>query len=486
MSSFGFLLATSFWYFAATLLTRIGYLVLLPLYSYLFTPEQFGEINTVKSAMTLIGSIAILSLSSAYSRYFQDYKQNPSALRSLFSSLTIFIFGWGTLVTLIYVFAFERLNFIDNISYSVLLMAGFGAFLTEINNFFSMHFKVKFKSRLIFALALVYFVFSNGFILLLLYTHKQHSFDYFAGQFLANLLVFVLFVGVYIPREKIFGLEVDKHKLKESLLFALPLTPGILANWINSLSDRVLLTYFGYVAQTGIYSVAANIAQGVYLLSDAVTQAQTPAGLSRLLEDFKQGEAEIFTFLHRFTLILALSTVCLSLFCEELIALLFSKEYAMAFQVVPILAFAYIFGGIYRCFHPFTYYFKQNWISSTGAVVAALLNAGLNILLIPKYGQFASAFTTLLSVMIYMFWLIFWLARLNKLKFPLGPTYRIVSVGAATIGLYYGIFYFFPMPISAAKIAIKLSLLAAFLISFLWTGELKDLYLELRNSRRKV
>ena len=95
------------------------------------------------------------------------------------------------------------------------------------------------------------------------------------------------------------------------------------------------------------------------------------------------------------------------LFSKELIYIFADSAYSEAHIIIPIIAFSYVLGSQQRIFSTIIAFYKKNWVISTGGIIQAATNLGLNIIFIPRYGYIAAAYTTLISVFLYTFWIYF-------------------------------------------------------------------------------
>jgi O-antigen/teichoic acid export membrane protein len=204
--------------------------------------------------------------------------------------------------------------------------------------------------------------------------------------------------------------------LKRSLVFSLPLLPGLATSWITSLSDRLILAYYGRIAEVGLYSISFLIAQMVYFINDAVMRVQGPIGYSALTENIIEGKKQLSEFLSVFIWGLILIYLMITLFSKELLFLFANSRYHSAYKIVAILAFIYVLGGVYRPFSIIISYHSKTWLIAAASILSAIVNAALNFAFIPYFGQLAAAWSTLFSVLTYTIWVIIWAQKIYKIK----------------------------------------------------------------------
>jgi O-antigen/teichoic acid export membrane protein len=180
------------------------------------------------------------------------------------------------------------------------------------------------------------------------------------------------------------------------LRYAIPLIPASIAFWIVNLSSRYFIQAYSTTSEVGVYQLGANIAMIMAIITTAFQQAWGPFGLSI----YKQPEAQIVyanVFLIYVWLTVSLGTA-LAIFAPEIIYVFATSDYIGASTIVGILAFGYVFIGL-------------NYIANTGpaivkdmrpfgraAIIAAVINISLNLLLVPILGKTGSAISTLISL----------------------------------------------------------------------------------------
>jgi O-antigen/teichoic acid export membrane protein len=174
----------------------------------------------------------------------------------------------------------------------------------------------------------------------------------------------------------------------------------------------------------------------MYFLTDAVTQVQDPIAMSALTEDVEAGKRQISEFLSVFLWTVLAVFLLLTLFSEEVLAVLTAPAYHEAYTLVGFFALAYVWGAIYRVFTTVLMYRRLLWVISSGAIVSVVLNLALMFALIPGLGRPAAAVAFLISTATYAAWIVWWSQRAEPVPLNwrvLGPTFAATAVA---IGAY--------------------------------------------------
>jgi O-antigen/teichoic acid export membrane protein len=81
-------------------------------------------------------------------------------------------------------------------------------------------------------------------------------------------------------------------------------------------------------------------------------------------------------------------------------------------------------------------YHKKNWIFSSGGILQGSLNLLLNLLFIPVFGYVFAAYSTVVSVLFFTLWIIYWSFKIDSLQ--LNTTkYIIILILFSTASLIF-------------------------------------------------
>jgi len=188
--------------------------------------------------------------------------------------------------------------------------------------------------------------------------------------------------------------------LKEALIFSLGLLPMTASAWVSGHFDKLLITWFGSKTQSGIYSVSFELGRIIELLVMSLFMVYTPMIYAMLKEDARKHIARIAQFQSFYFHTIIGMAFIISLFSPEIFKLLLNEKYHAGIGLVPIIAFAFVFGGARKLYATLIYYHKLTILISIGGIMQALISFGINVLMIPTYGGEAAAWAKLISMLI--------------------------------------------------------------------------------------
>ena len=238
------------------------------------------------------------------------------------------------------------------------------------------------------------------------------------GNFGTAMCLFLFYV-IYFIRKGLLRFEFNFSMLKESLSFSIPLFPIFAGAWIAGLSDRLVIANYVSLASVGLYSVGFTIGKLLYIVQDTITQVIGPISMSGLIADKDNTKLKIANSALLVWLLMIYINFGMYLFAKELIWVFADDAYKEAFIIIPIIGLSYVFGSQQRIFSTVISFHKKNWVVSSGGIIQAVSNLGMNLLLVPKFGYIAAAYSTIITLFLYSIWLYYWAQRYEKINYDL-------------------------------------------------------------------
>ncbi|MGI9543359.1 MAG: flippase [Cyclobacteriaceae bacterium] len=241
------------------------------------------------------------------------------------------------------------------------------------------------------------FLFAIGALLIFKLNIEGAILAYLFGQF-TTILVLVRYLPEIGKIRNIF--RIEKYA-SDSLTYAFKTHLSNMLSFINYRADLFLINFFLGPLFTGIYLVAVQITERAWILSQVVSTVLLP-----YLADLKEDEAlrlKLTPFMARsIFLVTLLGSILMGLLAQWLIDVLFGDEFQKATRVLLWLLPGICFGSVSRVY--------ANDISARGkpelnfyaAIVVVLVNIGLNLALIPKFGLVGGAWATSVAYLLNM------------------------------------------------------------------------------------
>ncbi len=195
--------------------------------------------------------------------------------------------------------------------------------------------------------------------------------------------IFVFFVAklykAFIPR------KISGAVMKDLLKFCLPLVPSTIFWWITGVSDRYMVAYMRSDAENGLYAAAYKIPT---LLTYVVTIFNDAWRLSAVSEsEDRERCADFYSQIYKYYIAaMFVGGGILSVGAQIFAKILFAESYFAAWIFIPVLSAATIFTALDTFLGSVYFTVKKTFMSLLTSLIGAVVNIGLNLLLIPEWG----------------------------------------------------------------------------------------------------
>lgn len=376
-------------------ISRFIGIFLVPLYTRVFSPADYGVIALVTSLIGLLSTFIVLGLDNSSGRWFYDTDntaQRKSVISSWFWCQTVV----GLIAALIMsLFAPQiAVLLLGSPEYATVvrvaaLMIPLGTFRKVLGNWLRYQRQAWMTTVYLTASSLG----TIGLIALFVLVWRQGLVGLYWAQVIAAVLTALVAVAIF--KSWIASQYISWKLLKEMLVFGLPLVPAGIASWVRASSDRFILQMFRETSEIGLYAVAGTIASGVALITGAFQMAWGPFAFSILHE---RDSVRVYTkVLSVYSLLGCLLGTALSLFAPLFLHILTPLEYFSAASCVPYLVFSYLATGAIYIVAIGSSIAKRSLPIAVSIFIGAGVNALLNFVLIPYFGKEGAAFSALVS-----------------------------------------------------------------------------------------
>jgi O-antigen/teichoic acid export membrane protein len=221
--------------------------------------------------------------------------------------------------------------------------------------------------------------------------------------------------------------------IRRFLAFSIPQIPSGILLWVISASDRYFITHLLDLSQAGIYSASYSLGSLISVFYSPISFVLLPS-LSRFWDN-KQVERvkNYLEYSNKLFLALAIPGAAgLFILSQPLLEILARPEYAVGGELVLLIALGVLLLGVYQINLYIMYLVeKTKWLPLM-ILVAAAVNAGINIALIPQVGLIGAAISTIAAYLVLAAIVTIWARNVIHYKLDL---FFIGKVILATIAM---------------------------------------------------
>ena len=261
--------------------------LLVPLYTYTLTNEDFGVSDIVFTTINFLIPIFSIQVTDGLLRFGLDKKEDKNkVINSTFRILLI-----GSIFSII----FSPLLMISStlkswIPYLIIILN-----LRIYRDVFSIILKIDDKNKLFAVDSILYTLILCLSSLLLLVVFKIGISGYFFSYIIANSFSIIFIIIVSRMNIRDIKKSKDGSVLKRLLFYSAPLVINSISYWITTASDRYMVNYYSGPADVGLYAIAAKIPTIVTTFTGVFSQAWLISSISEV--DNKEN-SKFFWFEH--------------------------------------------------------------------------------------------------------------------------------------------------------------------------------------------
>ncbi|MGL6115872.1 MAG: oligosaccharide flippase family protein [Cetobacterium sp.] len=372
--------------------------------------DMFNLINSFGTA------IAVLGMYDAIFREFFEDRENNNYQIKVTSTGLIIVLG-SSIVMILLTLLFNKyitILLFENLKYQGLVsLSAFAIGIAGISTIVAAPTRMR-NNRRVYLYTGVFFpilgFLATYSLIKLNYTYEAIVYSNL-GVSLTSLITF------YILNKRDFEFKsFDKKIMKELFKIGLPLLPTFLIYWVYNSMDRVMINRMLGPTELGIYSVGAKVASVSQLVYTAFAGGWQYFAFSTMKDDDQvELNSKVFEYL-------GIVSFCLFIIAQPFIKpvfnLFFTGEYIKGSEVFSYLFLSPLMLMLFQIIANQVIVIKKSYLSTVALSIGAVLNIGLNYILIRNSGISGAALSTLLSYIISILFMscICYRYRLIKLK----------------------------------------------------------------------
>ena len=404
MSEIKTLMHQSSHFFAGQILIMAAGFISFPILTRIFSLGDYGILGIITTTVLIATAVAKLGLPGWIVQFYAEFKLNKR-LDSFQSTILISSVGCAaTVAILFYVLGhlFRSKIFEKNIV-NLIPIVSMIIFTSCTSDILTSFLRAEQRTKLYNLVAIIrrYGALTLGILLALFIVKGLYGF-YF-GQVLTGIVVLSFLIFISAKRQKISVRNFSTGVFRDSIRFGLPMVGGEMGHLILNYADRYLVQLYLGSISLGLYIAGYNLSTYVTeMFMYPINYAMTPIYMNILVKKGEEETRKFFTRAFRYFLMIMVAVVFgFIAIGKDLISILAGSRYLEAYSVLPYVV---IGQSIYACsiiLNNGLFIKKKTHVVMYVISVAGLLNIGLNIISIPRFGILGAAQATLISNTFY-------------------------------------------------------------------------------------
>lgn len=376
----------------------------VPILTRLFLPAEYGVYALAAGAIDFLYTLAFSGLGAGVVRFYPAYRVR-SALSTFYVTLGMSVGFTITLVSVVCLLGLANLQRYLEPSLSALLTLSIFVFVAQAPYAILMNLlRAQERSKLFTIVELLTSYVSIGLGLLLVMQFGFRMDGLLWGALLAYAVVLPF---LFFSTTRGVPMHIADFQRQDAVLmwqYAWPLLLGNLAMWGLRLSDRYLIGFFGSASDVGLYSVAYNLSsKSIDILVTLFLLSMGPIVMNTWETHGRNATEDLLTMITRTFVIVCLPAAAGLTILASPFAYLFTTEaYHDGFRIIGYVAFSGFAYGLSRIAGQGLLIGKETLRYAFCQIAAVLVNIGLNLVLVPRFGFVAAGITTLIGYVVML------------------------------------------------------------------------------------
>ncbi len=362
---------------------------LLPLYTAVFSTEEYGVVDLFNTIVALLIPILTIQIEQALFRFLIDARENEEDKTKLISSAFILALAGIVIYSIIFICIapmihneykyFLLINVLANILSTLMLQVARGLGHNKeysIGSFIVAAFTV-----------ILNVVFIVGL--------KLRVEGMFLAIFIANMLAAIYLIFSKKTYKYISFKMFNKKLLKAMCKYSAALIPNAISWWVINVSDRAIISSMLSVAANGIYA-AANKFSGMFINAYNIFNIAWTESAAIHINDQDKDEYFSKTINTGFKVFACFALIIIGV-SPFVFPLLINAKFGEAYNQIPLLMLSSLFNvgvGLVSVIYVAK---KRSFDISKTSFLAAVINIIVNVLLIKKIGLYAASISTIIA-----------------------------------------------------------------------------------------
>jgi O-antigen/teichoic acid export membrane protein len=416
-------------YTAASIVSKLIAVALLPLYTRHLTTADYGTAEILFAAVVSASIIVRLGMIEAVLRFYYRADENPEQIvGATFSGL----FWFATIGSLVLIPIAGPLSeaLLAEPAAELVRISIAGLWIATLFEYLLTLYRLDERARAYFLITIANVVATIALTVVLVVGVGDGA----RGLLLGSYIVGGAFVlGMIFEQRRRLTLRLDVPLLRRLMRFGLPTMPAEVSLYLLNFVDRLIIVHVSGLPQAGLYSLAVKFAQAVNTLVRGFQLAWPPLAYS-----IRDDDEARRTYAAVITLFLAACTwlvVGLWLLARWLLRLFAASKFFDAYEVVGLIAAAVTLYSLYMAMVVILGRTGRTEYNLPAAIAALVTNVVLNLLLVPPLGIVGAGLALVASYLVVVALMYVFTQRLFPVPYEWGRLARILFAAAALVGV---------------------------------------------------
>jgi len=414
--------------------SRFVGLILVPLYTRVFSPAEYGLLDVLLASSIVLYILAESQIVSAVGRSFFEAREQGTLPVLLGTATRLYLFFtllWSALTALLFVVLRPLLP--STIGW--IHIAPIVLILFPQQMFALLQLVLRYERRVG-----IYIGFTIADVVTSGIGSAVAIFVFHSG--IAGVLWALVFSKVLwgsclvIKMRAMISWKANRDYAKEMLAYGIPVVPSVLTKWGQNYANRYVLAIQLSLSQLGLFSLAVQVAGAVAMVDSAFRQAWDP----RAMQLFASQDSEAFfaRTLHMYLAGMFLMCSGVALFAIPIVGILAGARFAAATPIVGFLVFGQMWNGTAHILASGNAWARRTYWNAIAYGSGSVVNVVALVVLAPRWGVLAGGVTYLAGAVIAAWIVLITAQRSHHIPYAI-PMLALATLasGSVACGTYY-------------------------------------------------
>jgi O-antigen/teichoic acid export membrane protein len=451
-------------YTAASILSKVIAVALLPLYTRYLTKEDYGFAEVLFAAVVFASIVVRFGLLEAILRFYYREGENPDAVvASTFAGL-FWLSTAGALLALPLAGPLSEL-LLEKPAPELMRIAIGGLWVLTMWEFMLTLFRLEERARAFFLTTILNVLAAIALTVVLVVVLEEGARGLLLGSYATGGAFVLVLIAMQWRR---LSLRFDPALLRRLFRFGLPTMPAEVSLYALNFADRLIILRSLGAAEAGLYSLGVKFAQAVNVLVRGFQLAWPPLAYS--IRDDGEARRVYATVVTLFVAGCAWVVAGMWLFSRWIVRALAAPEFFDSFEVIGLISVAVTLYALYLVLVVILGRTGRTEFNLPAAVGGLVVNLALNLALVPPLGIVGAGLALVASYLVVLGLMYAFTQRLFPVPYEWSRLLRVVLTVAALVGLAELV-----LPTEgAAGLLLRVALFAAYPLVLFGSGFFSD------------
>jgi len=423
-------------YTAASILSKVIAVALLPLYTRYLAPEDYGVAEVLFAAVVFASIVVRLGLLEAILRFYYLDEEDPArVVKGTFAGL-FWLSTLGASIALplagpLSELLFDPSDLPPGVSGAELVQIAIGGlWVLTMWEFMITLFRLDERARAFFVTTMLNVLAAIALTVVLVVGLDEGARGLLLGSYATGAAFTVALIALQWRR---LSLLPDPALLRRLFRFGLPTMPAEVSLYALNFADRLIILRTLGAAEAGLYSLGVKFAQAVNVLVRGFQLAWPPLAYS--IRDDEEARRFYATVVTLFVAGCAAVVTGMWLFSRWIVRALADPKFFGSYEVIGLISVAVTLYALYLVLVVILGRTGRTEFNLPAAVGALVVNVALNLVLVPPLGIVGAALALVASYLVVLGLMYIFTERLFPVPYEWGRLLRVVLTVAAIVGL---------------------------------------------------